>query len=237
MVLISSSAPSNCQNCRYVSRSLLGTCQLSELAMLSDSKVSQYYQRGQIIFQHGNRPAGLYCIHQGRVKVSKLSSDGKEQILSLRKEGDVLGFQPLCTGGLYDATAVALTDCVVCLVPRPDFYSLLEQNSRFSHALMRRLSEVLSATQQQVLHTAYKPVRERLAEALVLLYHFFRPETPAPFSIPISRDDLAALTSTAKETASRLLSELRDEGLVATQGSRIMVLDLPRLQKMCAPQE
>jgi CRP-like cAMP-binding protein len=235
MVLLSSSAPRNCQDCRCVSRSLLGTCQLSELSLISGSKVSQQYQRGQIIFQEGNRPAGLYCIHQGRVKMSKLSSDGKEQILSLRKEGDVLGFQPLCTGGSYEATAVALTDCVVCLVPRPDFYSLLEQNSQFSHALLRRLSEVLSETQQQMLHTAYKPVRERLAEALLLLYNFFRPETPDQFSIPISRDDLAAITSTAKETASRLLSELREEGIIATQGSRIIVLDLPRLQKMCAP--
>lgn len=216
-------------------QSLLGTCQLNELALISGGKVSQRYQRGQIIFQEGARPAGLYCIHQGRVKLSTVSSDGKEQILSLRKEGDVLGFQALCTGSSYASTAVALTDCVVCLVPRPDFHSLLEQNSQFAHALLRRLAEVLGETQQQMVNTAYKPVRERLAEAILLLHHFFRPEIPGPFSIPISREDLAALTSTAKETASRLLSEFREERLVATQGSRITVLDLKGLQKVAAP--
>ncbi|QNH62610.1 Crp/Fnr family transcriptional regulator [Hymenobacter sediminicola] len=217
-----------------MNHSLLGKCQVSELALISGSKVSQRYQRGQIIFQEGSRPAGLHCIHQGRVKVSKVSGDGKEQILSLRKEGDALGFQALSDGGCYVSSAVALNDCVVCMVPRPDFYSLLEQNTQFSHALMRLLAQMLGETQKRVLHTAYKPVRERLAEALLLLYRFFQPDTGTTFSIPISREDLAALMSTAKETASRLLSEFRDEGLVTTQGSRITVLDLKGLQRISA---
>lgn len=227
-------APSSCQNCPHLRSSLLGTCQLSELALVSDSKVSQRYQRGQVIFQAGGRPTGLYCINQGRVKVSNVSGDGKEQILALHKEGDVLGFEALAVGGNYASSAVALSDCVVCLVPRPDFSSLLEQNRQFSHSLMRLLAETLSETQKRVLHTAYKPVRERLAEALLLLYRFFQPDAFTTFSIPISREDLAALMSTAKETASRLLSEFRDEGLVTTQGSRIIVLDVERLQKISA---
>jgi CRP-like cAMP-binding protein len=226
------SAPNSCQNCPYLRSSLLGTCQVSELALISDGKVSQRYQRGQVIFQEGNRPAGLYCIHEGKVKISKTSNDGKEQIVSLLKEGDVLGFQALSVSGNYTSTAVALSDCVVCLVPRNDFSSLLEQNRQFSHSLMRLLAETLTETQQRMLHTAYKPVRERLAESLLLLHKLFQPAVVAPFSIPISRDDLAALMSTAKETASRLLSEFRDEGLIATQGSRIIVLDLAKLQKI-----
>lgn len=227
-------APASCQNCPHLSKSLMGTCQLSELALISGSKVSQRYKRGQIIFQEGTRPSGMHCVFQGRLKVSKVSRDGKEQILALRKEGDALGSQALANSGHYAYSAVALSDCVVCMVPRPDFYSLLEQNSQFSHAILKLLAQTLGETQKQMLHTAYKPVRERLAEALLLLYCFFQPEAGTMFSIPISREDLAALMSTAKETASRLLSEFRDEGLVATQGSRIIVLDLKGLQKISA---
>jgi len=226
------SAPASCQNCPYLQQSLLGTCQLNELAQLSESKVSHHYQRGQVIYQEGNRPVGLYCIHQGKVKVSRRNGDGKEQIVKLRKEGDVIGFQALTSSGNYSSTAVALTDCVVCMVPRPDFFSMMEQNRQFSRSLMQLLSVALGDAEQRILHTAYKPVRERLAEALVVLHEFFRPNDASPFSIPVSREDLAALMSTAKETASRLLSEFRDEGLVATQGSRIIVLDLVRLQKI-----
>ncbi|SHL42894.1 cAMP-binding domain of CRP or a regulatory subunit of cAMP-dependent protein kinases [Hymenobacter psychrotolerans DSM 18569] len=153
----------------------------------------------------------MHCVFEGRLKVSKVSSDGKEQILALRKEGDALGSQALADSGHYAYSAVALSDCVVCMVPRPDFHSLLEQNPQFSHAILKLLAQTLGETQKRMLHTAYKPVRERLAEALLLLYRFFQPET-----------------------ASRLLSEFRDEGLVATQGSRIIVLDLKGLQKISA---
>jgi CRP-like cAMP-binding protein len=226
------SAPTSCQNCPYLRHSLMGTCQLSEIAHISGSKVSQQYQRGQVIYQEGNSPAGLYCINQGKVKVSKQNSEGKEQIVKLRKEGDVLGFQALTATSNHCSSAVALTDCVVCMIPRSDFFSVIAQNSQFSHALMHLLSAALGESEKNMLHIAYKPVRGRLAEALVRLYHFFQPATPDLFSIPISREDLAALMSTAKETASRLLSDFRDEGLVATRGSRITVLDLEKLQKI-----
>jgi CRP-like cAMP-binding protein len=73
------SAPNSCQNCPHLRQSLLGTCQLNEINLISGSKISQRYQRGQVIFQEGHRPTGLYCIHKGQVKVSKVSSDGKEQ--------------------------------------------------------------------------------------------------------------------------------------------------------------
>jgi CRP-like cAMP-binding protein len=213
---------------------LLGTCQVSELAHIAGGKVSQQYQRGQVIYQEGNSPAGLYCINQGKVKVSKQNSEGKEQIVKLRKEGDVLGFQALTATSNHCSSAVALTDCVVCMVPRSDFFSIIAQNSQFSHALMHLLSAALGQAEKHMLHIAYKPVRERLAEALVQLYHFFQPATQEAFSIPISREDLAALMSTAKETASRLLSDFRDEGLIVTQGSRITVLNLEKLQKISA---
>ena len=196
--------------------------------------MSQRYQRGQVIFHEGHRPVGLYCIHKGKVKVSKVSSDGKEQIMSLGREGNVIGYQALTVYGNYASTAVAMTDCVICMIPRPDFFSLIEQNAQFSHALTRLLAVALGETEQRLLHTAYKPVRERLVEALLLLHDFFRPDSSSGFSIPISREDLAALMSTAKETASRLLSDFRDEGLIATKGSRITVLNLEKLQKMSA---
>ncbi|MBX0291512.1 Crp/Fnr family transcriptional regulator [Hymenobacter sp. HSC-4F20] len=228
------SIPANCQGCPHLGQSLLGSCQHSELALISGGKVHQSYHKGQVIFQQGGRPGGLYCIYQGKVKVSKISPDGKEQIVRLAKEGDVLGYRSLMMGGTYSTAATALTDCVVCLVPRTDFFSIINQNPQFSQSLLRLLAQALGETEERLLHTAYKPVRERLAEALLLLYNLFRPDTDTHFSIPISRDDLAALTGTAKETASRLLSELREEGIVATQGSRITVLNLAKLTHLAS---
>ncbi len=212
----------------------MGNCQLSELAVVSLGKVSQVYQRGQVIFHKGTRPNGLYCIHQGKAKLSKVTADGKEQIVQLAKEGDVLGYQSMMANANYSASAVALSDCVVCHIPRADFMSIIEQNAQFSRALTQLLAKVLRDTEERFLHMAYKPVRERLAEALLLLHHLFQPTSPTSFSIPIAREDLAALMGTAKETASRLLSDFRNEGLIETQGRRITVLNLAELTKISA---
>ncbi|WP_139925390.1 Crp/Fnr family transcriptional regulator [Hymenobacter sp. DG01] len=230
--MVAPSVPINCQGCPHHGQSLLGACQHNELNLIAAGKLHQSYHKGQVIFQQGSRPGGIYCIHQGKVKISKISADGKEQIVRLAKEGDVLGYRSLMMGGNFSTAATALTDCVVCLVPRADFFSIISQNPQFSQALMRLLAQALGETEERLLHTAYKPVRERLAEALLMLHSLFHPGTDARFSIPISRDDLAALMGTAKETASRLLSELREEGLVVTQGSRITVLDVARLRQV-----
>jgi CRP-like cAMP-binding protein len=202
--------------------------------MISDGKVHQSYHKGQLIFQQGSRISGLHCINKGKVKVSKVSANGKEQIIRLAKEGDVLGYRSLMIGNTYSTAAVALTDCVICQVPRLDFLSIIKQNSQFSDSLTLLLAKSLGQAEERMLHTAYKSVRERLAEALLLLHEVFQPETNTVFSIPVSRDDLAALASTAKETASRLLSEFRDEGLVVTQGSRITILNVEKLRQISA---
>ncbi|WP_426493456.1 Crp/Fnr family transcriptional regulator [Hymenobacter sp. 102] len=227
--MVAPTVPLSCQACPHVERSLLGTCQHAELSLIAGGKMHQSYRKGQVIFQQGSRALGLYCVYQGKVKISKLSADGKEQIIRLAREGDVLCYRSLMMGQFCTTAATALTDCVVCLIPRPDFFSLLEQNPQFSHSLLRLMARNLGEAEERLLHAAYKPVRERLAEALLLLEQAFRPATDEPFSMPVSRDDLAALTGTTKETASRLLSEFRDEGLVLTQGSRIIVLDREKI--------
>lgn len=230
--MVATSVPANCQGCPHLGQSLLGTCQHNELDLISNGKLHQSYHKGQVIFQQGSRAGGIFCINQGKVKISKISADGKEQIVHLAKEGDVLGYRALMMGGTYSTAATALTDCVVCLVPRADFFSIINQNPQFAQALMRLLAKALGETEERLLHTSYKPVRERLAEALLMLHNLFNPGTNGQFSIPISRDDLAALMGTAKETASRLLSELREEGLIATQGSRITLLNVPKISQL-----
>ncbi|UOQ98917.1 Crp/Fnr family transcriptional regulator [Hymenobacter sp. 5317J-9] len=198
---------------------------MEELDFISGSKVSQSYQKGQRIFQEGSPSLGLHCVNQGKIKVTKTSGDGKEQIVRLSKGGDVMGFQSVLTETTYSTSAVALEDCVVCFIPRADFFRVWQSNVQFSTSLMQMMAKALGAAEVQMLHLAYKPVRERLAEALLLLYHTFREEDQAlPFTIAISREDLASMVGTAKETATRLLSDFKEEGIIATRGSQVTIL-------------
>jgi len=221
-----------CQNCPSRKGLLIGCCPLEELEFIASNKTSQFYQKGQIIHQEGTMALGLHCVHQGKIKISKLGSDHKEQIVRLARHGDVLGFRALVMGSRYTNSAVALEDCVVCFVPRPDFLRLVQSNVQFANSLMQLLAGALTEAEERMTQLAYKPVRERLAGALLLLQRTFTEEgAPAgtPFSISLSREDIASLVGTAKETVSRLLSDFRDEGIISTKGSQVTILDSARL--------
>lgn len=210
----------------------MSCCQPEELEVLSQVKTAQVYQRGQVIFQENGRPMGLYCIHSGKIKVMKVGGDGKEQIIRLAREGDLLGYRGLLAGNSHSASAVALEESVVCCIPRTEFFRLIEQNMRFATSLMQLLSRALGDAEERMLHLAYKPVRERLAEALLLLARTYQQQNQEPVSIPISRDDLASLVGTAKETTSRFVSEFRDEGVLQARGSLITILNPARLAEI-----
>nr|WP_233454718.1 Crp/Fnr family transcriptional regulator [Hymenobacter negativus] len=213
----------------------MGCCQLEELDFIAGSKVSQSYQKGQRIFHEGSPALGLHCVNQGKIKVTKASGEGKEQIVQLAKGGDVLGFQSVLTDTRYSTSAVALEDCVVCFIPRSDFFRVWQSNVQFSTSLMQMMARALGAAEVQMLHLAYKPVRERLAGALLLLARTFRKGDEAEiFSMSISREDLASLVGTAKETAIRLLSEFKEAGIIASRGSEVTILNIGELSQIAA---
>lgn len=200
--------------------------------MVNATKSCQIYKKGQFIFQEGNRPSGLHIISEGKVKVSKMGGDGKEQIIRLARAGDIVGFRSLMAETNYSASAIALDDCMICVMPKSDFQHLIESNLQVSNGLMKLLSKTLGQAENRMLQLAYKPVRERLAEALLLLQSTYKSDEKKPFSIAISREDLASIVGTVKETCIRLLAELKDEGIICTKGSNITILEPERLYEI-----
>ncbi|WP_299699625.1 Crp/Fnr family transcriptional regulator [uncultured Pontibacter sp.] len=203
------------------------------MSHLSETKSCFAYKKGQLIFHEGGKPTGLFCINSGKIKIAKLGSDGKEQIVRLAKPGDVIGYRALMADSNYSASAVALEDAVICFIPRSQFLELISQNVDFASGLMKLISNALGEAEERMVQMAYKPVRERLAEALLLLQKTYKQsEGEDQFTISISREDLASIVGTAKETTIRLLSEFKEEGLIITKGSSITILDQEKLYKI-----
>lgn len=223
----------NCQNCPSRVHNLLSYCSADAIERIAQDKISQQYRAGQTIFGEGSRAAGLYCLHEGRVKITKSGGDGKEQILRLVRTGDVLGYRALVAGSVHATSAIALSDCTICLIPKHLISPQLSTNVLFSSAMLQLLAANLGATAERMLHLAYKPVRERLAEALLLLQRTYQPAGAGqPFTIAISREDLGALMGTTKETTTRMLSEFKQEGLLTTRGSAITILAARQLNEI-----
>lgn len=219
-----------CSNCNCREQSLFNHCAMHELEAIMGNKSFNSYKKGQVIFHEGNRPFGLFCIHEGKVKVTRLGSDGKEQIIRLAKPGDTLGYRSLIQNSKYTASAIALDDTSACFISASDFNKLIDSNAKVANDLMQLLAKALGETQERMIQMATKPVRERLAEALLLLKATYqKPGDDENFTISISREDLASLVGTAKETVIRFLSEMKDDGIVSSHGSAITILNPEKL--------
>lgn len=214
-------------DCRHWADALLASNQ--HMALIEAAKTTLHYQRGQVLFREGDHAAGLYSINSGHVKVTKVGGDGKEQIIRLARDGNILGYRGLLAGTGHAANAMALDEAEVCFIPKSVFFQLIEHNPGFALSLMKLMANELAETEERMLHLAYKPVRERLAEALLLLLRTYQQPADGPPGFTISREDLAALVGTVRETVSRFMAELKAEGVLSTKGSSITILDIKRL--------
>lgn len=220
-----------CESCPYVHTSLFGLCKGAELDDVMSAKSSIQYKKGQYIFYQNSRAAGIHCIHSGRVKVTRVNNDGKEQIIRLAYPGDNIGYRSLMADSDYSASAIAMEDSVVCFIPKEVFSNLIRTNPEINAQLIRLLSVKLGEAQKAMTNMALKPVRERLAEALLVLSKTYNAEKN--FTINIRREDLAHLVGTAKETTIRLLSQFKQENIISSSGRSIKILDRNKLVRIC----
>jgi CRP/FNR family transcriptional regulator len=222
----------DCQICNLAHESLFKELSKEKKEELSERKGCNFYKKGQIIFFEGNRPFGLFCVHEGKIKIYKTSESGKEQIFRFAQEGDILGYRALLGGEPYRATAETLTEAVICFIPKEFVFSIIEKDQDFSLKMMKFLCVELGKSEERMLNITQKPVNERLAEVLLILKEQFGLLADGQtLSISLTREDLANFVGTATETVVRHLHELRDENLIEVKGRRIKLIDIPGLIK------
>jgi CRP-like cAMP-binding protein len=222
----------SCESCAARLNNVFCTLSDDEAHDMSIDKSSSFYKKGQLVFFEGNRPSGLYCINRGKVKVYQIGTQGKEQIVRLAKEGDILGYRSLISGESYNASATAIEDSVLCYISRKTFFDLLQENSELSSRVMQLLSHDLRTAETRITALAQKPVRERLAETILTLKEFYGTENDgATINATLTREDIANIVGTATETAIRLLSEFKDEKLIDLVGKKIKILNRDKIVK------
>ncbi len=202
------------------------------LKELSVDRESRYYRTKDIIYQEDSLPQALLFINKGKVKTYKTNKDAKEYITSLHKEGDFLGYHALLSETAYAESAMALEDTEILIIPKQDFFALVYNDRDVSHRFIRLLANDLEEKEEQLLHLAYDTVRKRVADALLLLQKRYQDPSSKEFAMPISRENLAGLVGTAKESVIRVLSEFKGDGLISTNQSEIKILDSVGLEKI-----
>src|SRR6266540_4743476 len=175
MLKIKIESPS-CETCQARISNVFCSLSDDQAHDMSIDKSCTFYTKGQLIFFEGNRPSGLYCINKGKVKLYQIGTQGKEQIVRLAKESDILGYRSLISGENYNASATAIEDSMICYISKKTFFDLLQENSELSSRVMQLLSHDLRTAETRITGLAQKPVRERLAETLLTLKEFYGTE-------------------------------------------------------------
>jgi CRP-like cAMP-binding protein len=223
---------SKCEQCIVREFSSLKALNKEELLKMAECKTSYTIKKGEPIFEEGESVNGIFCVKDGVCKLSKLSANGKDQIVKLVKSGELLGQRSLISEEPANLSAVALEDMEVCFIPKSEIMNFFNKNNQFSMNVMRNICGDLKEADDHMVSMAQKSVKERLAETLLYLEDTFGKNSDGSLHIQLSREELAGMIGTATESCIRLLSELNKSGLVDLSRKKITLLDRNKLKRM-----
>jgi CRP-like cAMP-binding protein len=188
------------------------------------------YSRGKVIFTEGEEAAGLYVLHAGRVKIYKLSSEGKEQILHIFGPGEPFGEVAVFAGGQFPAYAEALEVSETLFFPRKKIVELLTKDPSMAMNMLAMLSKRLKYFTQLVENLSLKEVPQRLAAYLLVLATM--KDKRDTVELDIAKGQLASLLGTIPETLSRILNKMTIQGYIEVEGRQIKLLDRQSLENI-----
>lgn len=223
---------SKCEQCIVREFSSLKALNKDELIKIANCKTSYTVKKGEPIFEEGNLLNGVYCIKDGVCKMTKLSSNGKDQIVKLVKPGELLGQRSLISEEKANLSAVALEDMEVCFIPKTEIMEFFQKNNQFSMNMMRTICGDLKESDDHMVSMAQKTVKERLAETLLYLEDTFGTQADGSLHIQLSREELAGIIGTATESCIRLLSEFNKNGWITLDGKKIKIAQKNALKKI-----
>ena len=221
-----------CDQCIVRQLTSLKALTKEEVIQLANSKKTLTIKKGEALFEEGEVTNGVFCVKNGVGKLSKLSANGKDQIVKLVKSGELLGQRSMISNEPANLSAKAISDMEVCYIPKKEMLGFFNTNNQFSMSLMQTICEDLKESEHDNVAMAQKTVKERLAQTLLYLQDNFGLETDQSLSIQLSRDELASIIGTATESCIRLLSDFKKQGLIEIAGKKIIIKNSRELQKM-----
>ena len=223
---------SKCEQCIVRQFSSLKALGKEELLKMANCKTSYTIKKGEPIFEEGETLKGVFCIKDGVGKLSKLSSNGKDQIVKLVKSGELLGQRSMISEESANLSAIALNDMEVCFIPRKEILGFFDKNNEFSMNVMKTICGDLKEADDHMVSMAQKSVKSRLAETLIYLEDTFGKNDDGSLYLQLSREEIAGLIGTATESCIRLLSDFKKLGYIDLVGKKIIVLKRNELIKL-----
>lgn len=194
---------------------------------LADDQETRSFNKKNIIYKEGSNPQRIFYLVSGKVKLYKMDEWGKELIHSVLHPGQYFGYLSLLENKLNGETAETLEESEIALIPKEDFFKLIYEDRDVAGHFIKLLSRNIIKKEEELLHLAYSSVRKRVAEKLIELS-----ESSGEDGFHLTRDDLARMVGTSKESAIRTISDLKSEAMIAIEQKKIKILDIGALKKI-----
>lgn len=199
----------------------------ADLARVAAVAHIRHFERGEFLLHEGEPCRAAYLVVQGRVRVSKVSPEGREQVLALLGPGEALNLVPVFDGGPNPASAQALTAVEVYAFVRGDFLRLVESMPPLAMNALADLARKLRTLVGLVEDLSFRSVAGRLARFLLEVAG----EAPGRHW---TQEEIAAHLGTVREMVGRVLRAWQEEGLVRLERGRVVVLQRERLAEKAA---
>lgn len=218
-----------CAECEVRARTEWSVLSREELATLEPGRITRTYLPGETIFQEGAPAHGVHCMQGGMVGIRKLDVAGNSTLLRLVHAGEALGYRALLTTNEHRTTAEALTLSRVCFLDGAAVRRLLARNPALGLRFLEHAARDLESAEDKVLQNVTLSVRARLAHLLLVLKdRYLVSERGESFemTLPLSRQDMAAMIGIRPESMSRTIRQFQQDGLAEFHGRSVRVDDI-----------
>ncbi|MBU5677103.1 Crp/Fnr family transcriptional regulator [Alkaliphilus sp. MSJ-5] len=220
----------HCMNCQHKMCAkkvpIFSNLESKQLEMITGVIIRKKYRKGEVIFLQGSLLDGLYIINNGKIKIFKYTKEGKEQILYILSDGDFFGELSLLKAEEVSFNAEAIEDVNICMIQKKDFDKILALNPEISVKILNVIGGRLSKLETLVQSLGTKDVEARIAQMLLDLAEEFgvQKKNSIEMEIPLTREDMANFIGVTRETISRKLSLLQNEGIIDLIGNRKIII-------------
>lgn len=200
----------------------------SEMNEVSSIISHREFKKNELIYMAGEKSGNLYVINSGKVKITRISSSGKEQVIRILESGEFMGELSIFKSSPLMDNAEALEDTKMCIIAEKDLKDLLKKYPLISFKIMEELSERLERAESLIENINLSSVEKRLADILLELAG-----EDGKLDLKMSKKDLASQIGMSSETLSRKLSAFQELGIIKLIGQRkINILNRYALEKI-----
>ena len=198
-------------------------------ALMSETSL----KRGESLFQEGDDGDRLYLIAEGKVKLSHMANDGRENLIAVLGPGEIIGELSLFDLEPRSSTVTAIAPTRLYVLSHREMHTYIEEHPTLAISMLRQLALRLRNTNQQMADLVFSDVPGRVAKALLDLAERFGERTPEGIYVAhdLTQEELAHLVGASRETVNKSLADFTSRGWIRLEGRALLLIQVARLQR------